>query len=50
MQATKNIVYAEIGHQDSEECKEHVQMIVFRGLQERDRFVVQWHGINKQGD
>ena len=32
--AAKEIVYAEIGHQDGEECKEHVQMIVFRVLQE----------------
>ena len=34
MHAAKEIVYAEIGHQDGEECKEHVQMIVFRVLQE----------------
>ena len=48
MHAAKEIVYAEIGHQDGEECKEHVQMIVFRVLQELDRFVVQRYGIDKQ--
>ena len=47
MHAAKDIVYAEIGHQDGEECKEHVQMIVFRGLQELDRFMVQRYGIDK---
>ena len=50
MHAAKYIVYAEIGHQDGEECKEHVQMIVFRGLQELDRFMVQRYGIDEQGD
>ena len=29
MHATKYVVYAEIGHQDGEECKQHVEMIVF---------------------
>ena len=50
MHATKEIVHAEIRHEDGHECQCHIQMIVSGLVQPVNTLMVYGHAIDHEGD